>query len=61
MKVLPLQERDAINYFTDKGFYRSKQDFRTIPNKFDPKESFLIKIHDQANRDRFLKSLKESN
>ena len=61
MKLLSPQERDAINYFTGQGFYRSQQDFRTIPNTFDTRESFLIKMHDEANRNRFLKSLKESD
>ncbi len=61
MKLLSPQERDAINYFTGQGFYRSQQDFRTKPNIFDTRESFLIKMHDEANRNRFLKSLKESD
>jgi hypothetical protein len=61
MKLLSPQERDAINYFTGQGFYRSQQDFRTEPNIFDTRESFLIKMHDESNRNRFLKSLKESD
>lgn len=61
MKLLSPQERDAINYFTGQGFYRSQQDFRTKPNIFDTRESFLIKMHDESNRNRFLKSLKESD
>lgn len=61
MKLLSPPERDAINYFTGQGFYRSQQDFRTEPNIFDTRESFLIKMHDESNRNRFLKSLKESD
>ena len=61
MKLLSPQERDAINYFTGQGFYRSEQDFRTKPNIFDTRESFLIKMHDESNRNWFLKSLKESD
>jgi len=58
MKLLSPQERDAINYFTGQGFYHSQQDFRMEPNIFDTRESFLIKMHDESNRNRFLKSLK---
>ena len=61
MRLLSPQEHDAINYFTGQGFYRSQQDFRTEPNIFDTRESFLIKMHNESNRNRFLKSLKESD
>ena len=61
MKLLSPQELDAINYFTGQDFYRSQQDFRTKPNISDTRESFLIKMHDESNRNRFLKSLKESD
>ena len=61
MRLLSPEEHDAINYFTGQGFYRSQQDFRTEPNIFDTRESFLIKMHNESNRNRFLKSLKESN
>ena len=53
MKLLSPQERDAINYFTGQGFYRSQQDFRTKPNIFDTRESFLIKMDDESNRNDF--------
>lgn len=61
MRLLSPEEHDAINYFTGQGFYRSQQDFRTEPNIFDTRESFLIKMYNESNRNRFLKSLKESN
>ena len=61
MKLLSPEEHDAINYFTGQGLYRSQQDFRTEPNIFDTRESFLIKMHNESNRNRFLKSLKESD
>jgi hypothetical protein len=61
MRLLSPEEHDAINYFTGQDFYRSQQDFRTEPNIFDTRESFLIKMHNESNRNRFLKSLKESN
>jgi len=61
MRLLSPQEHDAINYFTGQGFYRSQQNFRTEPNIFDTRESFLIKMHNESNRNRFLKSLKESD
>ena len=61
MRLLSPEEHDAINYFTGQGFYRSLQDFRTESNIFDTRESFLIKMHNESNRNRFLKSLKESD
>ena len=60
-KLLSPEEQDAINYFTGQGFYRSQQDFRTKPNIFDTRESFLLKMHNESNRNRFLKSLQESD
>jgi hypothetical protein len=59
-KLLSPHEQDAINYFTGQVFYRSQQDFRTKPNIFDTRESFLLKMHNESNRNRFLKSLQES-
>lgn len=61
MRLLSPEEQDAINYFTSQGLYRSQQYFRTEPNIFDTRESFLIKMHNESNRNRFLKSLKESD
>jgi hypothetical protein len=60
-KLLSTEEQDAINYFTGQGFYDSQQDVRTEPNIFDTRESFLFKMHNESNRNRFLKSLQESN
>lgn len=60
-KLLSPEEQDAINYFTGEGFYRYKQDLRTKPNVFDTRESFLLKMHDESNRNRFLNSLQESD
>ena len=61
MRLLSPEEHDAINYFIGQGLYRSQQYFRTEPNIFDTRESFLIKMHNESNRNRFLKSLKESD
>jgi hypothetical protein len=61
MKLLSPEERNAIDYFTGQGFYRSQQDFKRRPNVFDTRESFLIKMHDASNRNWFLKSLTESD
>ena len=61
IRLLSPEEHDAINYFINQGFYRYQQDFRTEPNIFDTRESFLIKMHNESNRNRFLKSLKESD
>jgi hypothetical protein len=60
-KLLSPEEQDAINYFTSQVLYRSQQDFRTKPNMFDTRESFLFKMHNESNRNRFLKSLQESD
>ena len=61
MKILSPQESDAIDYFTRQGSYRYLQDFKTEPNIFDSRESLLMKMHDESNRNLFLKSLKESD
>lgn len=61
MKLLSPKELDAINYFRGQGFYRSQQNFKTEPNRFDTRESFLIKMHNESKRNQFLKSLKESD
>lgn len=58
-KLLSQEEQDAINYFTGKGSYRYYQDLKTVPNIFDTRESFLLKMHDESNRNRFLKSLQK--
>ena len=50
MRLLSPQEHDAINYFTGQDFYHSQQDFRTKPNILDTRESFLIKMHNESNR-----------
>jgi len=60
-KLLSPEEQDAINYFTGQGFYRSQQDFRAEANIFDTRESFLLKMQNESNQNRILKSLQESN
>ena len=61
IKLLYPEEHDAINYFTGQGFYHSEQDFNTKQNVFDTRESFLMKMHNESNKNQFLKSLKEFN
>ena len=61
MKLLSPQEHQAINYFTGQCFYSSYQHFRTKPNIFYTRESFLINVHDECYRNRFLTALKEFN
>lgn len=61
MRLLSPEEHDVLNYFTRQGFYRLQQDFRTESNIFDTRESFLIKVHNESDRNRFLKSLKGSD
>jgi hypothetical protein len=60
-KLLSPEEQDAIDYFTGQVLYRSQHNFRVKPNIFDTRESFLLKMHDKSNRNRFLKTLKEDN
>jgi len=55
-KLLTIDEQDALNYVNGQGFYSVQQNFRKKPNKFDTRESFLIKMHNESTRTRFLKS-----
>ena len=53
-KLLSPEEQDTLNYFTGRGFYLSLQDFRREPNLFDTRGSFLLKMHNESFRNRFL-------
>ena len=56
-KLLSQEEQGAINFFTGDGSYRYYQKLKTLLNIFDTRESFLLKMHDESNRNQFLKSL----
>ena len=52
-------EKDAIKYFRGEGLYPYHQNFKTVPNIFDARESFLLKMHDESNKNQFLKWLQK--
>ena len=51
------EEKDAIAYFEGTGFYQYYQKIEKRPNIYDTRETFLLKMHDQYARDKFLNSL----
>jgi len=57
MKIrLILQEQDAFDYFNGTGVYKNHQNPKTLPNIFDTRQSFLLKMEDREMRETFLKS-----
>jgi hypothetical protein len=54
-------EQDAIDYFLGRGFYKTHQDPNMIPNIFDNRQSFLIKMHDKKTRMNFLKNFNKGH
>jgi hypothetical protein len=55
-KLLTVPEKDALNYFNGTGFYKKYQNPKTLPNIFDTRQSFLLKMEDREVRENFLKS-----
>ena len=55
------EQLEAIDYFQGTGFYKKQQDSKTKPNKFDTRQSFLLKMHDDKLRNEFLNSLNRRN
>ena len=55
IKLTP-QEQKAFDYFNGTGFYRTYQNSKTLPNIFDTRQSFLLKIEDPEVRTTFLNS-----
>ena len=55
------EELDALAYFAGTGFYKSEQDPKKKPNKFDTRQSFLLKVHDEKMRNDFLSSYNRIN
>lgn len=56
VKFLTIQEKDALDYFTGTGFYKKQQNSKTLPNIFDTRQSFLLKMDDRQVRKYFLNS-----
>jgi hypothetical protein len=53
---LTVQERDALNYFNGTSFYEEHQNPKTLPNIFDTRQSFLLKMESHFVRTNFLNS-----
>lgn len=54
---LTKQEQDAFDYFNGQNFYKYYQSLETLPNIFDTRSSFLLKVEKNKNmRENFLKS-----
>ena len=53
IKLTP-QERDAFDYFHGTGFYKYYQNPKTLPNIFDTRQSFVVKMQDREMRTKFL-------
>ena len=50
------EELDAMDYANGTGFYKQYQNSRVKPTKFDTRQSFLLKMHDEKLRNDFLNS-----
>jgi hypothetical protein len=61
LNVYSEKELDAINYFEGKGFYARYQDPSVVPNIYDTRQSFLLKMHDISSREKFLQSFNRIN
>jgi len=57
IKLTP-QEQEAFDYFNGTGFYKNYQNSKTLPNIFDTRQSFLLKMEDPGVRTTFLNSYK---
>lgn len=51
-------ELTAMDYFNGVGFYEKQQNPHVKPNIFDTRETFIRKMHDSIERERFLRSPK---
>jgi hypothetical protein len=60
IKLTP-EEQDAFDYFNGIGFYKYYQDSKTLPNRFDTRQSFLLKMQDKEMRTNFLNSYNSYN
>lgn len=56
LKFLTVQEKDASDYFNGTGSYENYQNPKTLPNTFDTRQSFLLKIENREVRKNFLNS-----
>ena len=59
MKLMTVQEKDALDYFNGTGFYEKHQNPKTLPNIFDTRQSFLLKMEYREVREKFLNSFKK--
>ena len=59
LKLLTDEEKDALDYYREEGFYKEHQDLKTSPNVFDSRQSFLLKMENIEMRTKFLKTLNE--
>ena len=50
------EELDALNYFKGENNYKDYQDPKTVPNVFDTRKSFLLKMRNEEMRKKFLRS-----
>ena len=56
LKLLTVEEKDALDYFNGAGFYEKPQNSQTLPNVFDTRKSFLLKMENEKMRNQFLKA-----
>ena len=56
VKLLTVPEKDALDYLKGTGFYKKHQNPKTLPNIFDTRQSFLLKMEDREVRENFLNS-----
>ena len=55
--TLTAQEQDALDYFNGESFYNYYQSLETLPNIYDTRWSFLLKVEKNWEmREKFLKS-----
>ena len=53
---LTVSKKDAFDYFNGTGFYEEYQNPKTLPNIFDTRHSFLLKMEDRETINNFLNS-----
>lgn len=60
-KTYTKEEEDAMDYFQGNGMYAEYQDEKKQYNIFDTRQSFLLKMHNDELRNRFLNNLNSRN
>jgi hypothetical protein len=51
------EEKDALNYFKETGFYVDYQDINHPPCRYDTRKSLVLKMYNQEMRDEFLRTI----